>query len=387
MKIAFIGQKGIPATSGGVERHVDELSTRLARAGHDVYVYTRPHYTNRYLKHYQQVNLISLPSIATKHFDAITHTFFACFDAIFFRDYDIIHFHSIGPSSLIWTIKLFKPGTPVLATFHAKCYEHRKWGSMAKDLLKMGEFVLNRTADKVITVSKSLKKYADDWYGIESVYIPNGVNIPKLLPADIISKKWGLSKNSYYLIVSRLVGHKGIHNAIKAYKTMATGKKLVIVGEGAHTNTYVEYLHALADFDPNIIFTGEQSGETLAELFSNAYLFIQPSESEGLSIALLEAMSYNRPVLVSDIPENREVVGKEGFLFKNKDHNDLKKKLTLYESSHNVRSGHKNKNKGIVRENYDWDDITSSTLEAYRQAIFEKTIRKSTISGLAKAIK
>lgn len=377
MKIAFIGQKGIPATSGGVEKHVDELAKMLSQRGHEVYVYTRPHYTNKFLKKYGGVNLISLPSIETKHLDAITHTFLACLDVIFFRDYDILHFHSIGPSSLLWLVKIFKRKTVIVATFHSRDYEHKKWGDFAKNYLKFSEFMLCKTADKVITVSKSLKEYADRWYKINSVYIPNGVIIPEILPAQYITKTWGLTKGSYFLIVSRLVGHKGIHHAIHAYNKLNTEKKLVIVGTGAHTGGYVEFIKALTSENPNIIMTGEQTGYVLSELFSNAYMFIQPSEAEGLSIALLEAMSYDNPVLVSDIKENMEVVGDNGYSFINKNVDDLADKLSFFLGHSTVLKNDQGENRTIVKKNYNWDDITDKTIEVYKSAFITKAPRRN----------
>lgn len=176
MKIYFIGQKGIPAKFGGIERHVEDLSVRLADSGHEVYVYTRPNYTSPELLEYKGVKLISLPNVRTKHLDAITHTAKACVDAAK-REVDIIHFHSIGPSSLIWLVKLLKPKVPIVATFHTKCYLHKKWGILARGYLKFGETMACKFADRTIAVSKSLKKYADNKYKISAVYIPNGVEL------------------------------------------------------------------------------------------------------------------------------------------------------------------------------------------------------------------
>ena len=87
MKIALIGQKGIPAISGGIEKHVENLAFNLLEYGHEVYVYTRPNYTSKKLKEYKGINLISLPSIPTKHLDAISHTFLACLNVIFCRNF------------------------------------------------------------------------------------------------------------------------------------------------------------------------------------------------------------------------------------------------------------------------------------------------------------
>jgi len=366
MKIYFIGQKGIPAKFGGVERHVEELATRLIKADHEVYVYTRPNYTDSKQRKIKGINLISLSSIATKHLDAISHTLRACWD-LRKRQVDIIHFHSIGPSSLIWLAKLLKPGVPVVATFHTKCYEHKKWNWFARLFLRLGEAVLCLTADKVITVSRSLSEYAKNKYGIDANYIPNGVKTATFAPAKII-KKWGLKKDNYILAVSRLIRHKGIHHLVEAYKQIRTDKKLVIVGDGFHTNNYVRELQQLSAGSKNIVFTGNQTGSTLAELFSNAYLFVQPSESEGLSIALLEAMSYGKCVLVSDIPENLEAIGKNSFTFINKNIRSLRNKLIYLLAKQSLVKASGLKLKSRVEKLYNWQNIVEQTLRVYREA-------------------
>jgi len=371
MKIAIIGQKGIPAVSGGVETHVEELSIKLAQKGHEVYVYTRPNYTDKNLKEYKGVSLISLPSIPTKHLDAISHTFFACLD-VSKRDIDIAHFHSIGPSFLIWLLKILKPNTPVVATFHTLCYQHKKWKLFARFSLRLGEYVCCNMADSVITISKGLKEYVFKKYKRKADYMPNGVLKSEFYEAKKIKQKWGLEKDSYIIIVSRLIRHKGIHYAIKAFKKINTDKKLVIVGDGFFTDDYTEELRALAAKDKRIIFTGRQNGNILKELFSNAYAFIQPSESEGLSISLLEAMSYGLGTLVSDIPENLEAIENTGFSFKNKDINDLAEKIKYI-----INHPDKVKNKGAlakerVEKNYNWDVIVDGVLEVYQKAVKNK---------------
>lgn len=362
--------------SGGVERHVEELSTRLVKLGQEVYVYTRPSYSPEKLKEYNGVKLISLPSVPSKHLDAISHTFLACLDVTFRRKVEIIHFHSIGPSSLIWLVKLLNPKTPVVATFHTRCYYHKKWGELARLYLKFGEFVLCRLADEVITVSKTLKKYTKKRYNRKASYIPNGAAIGKILPPEEIEKKWGLKKGNYILAVSRLVRHKGAHYLINAYQKIKTKKKLVIVGDGSFTDDYVRDLKKMAAGNKNIIFTGEQKNRTLAELFANGYLFVQPSESEGLSIALLEAMAYGQTVLTSDIPENKEVIGDVGFTFKNKDSNDLAERLEcLLRNPDSVKS-RKKLSRLRVEENYGWDKVVKEIIKIYKNILADKQMKE-----------
>ncbi len=374
MKIVFIGQKGIPAVSGGVETHVEALAKRLASRGHDVVAYTRYNYSDRKQRMYEGVRLVNLPSISTKNLDAIVHTFLAILHTIIFeRRVDVIHFHSIGPSSLIWIPKIFKPFTPIVATFHTQCYTHKKWGGFARRYLRFGEFMANRLADEVIVISKTLQEYAQKKYQRMVTYIPNGVASACTKEADII-KKWDLLKDNYILTVSRLVRHKGIHHIIGAFRALDTDKKLVIVGDGSYTDSYIEELRALAAGDERIIFTGQQSGDALRELFSNAYLFVQASESEGLSIALLEAMSYELPVLASDIPENAEALRQTGFYFENGNADSLREMLAKLLAKRELADAKRSQAKARVRLNYDWDTIVRETEKLYQKALVEKSM-------------
>lgn len=364
MKIYIIGQKGIPAMGGGVETHVHNLSLKLAEKGHDVFVYTRHSYSDKKLKKYQNIHLIPLPSIKTKNLDAISHTILACFDFIFRRKADVIHFHSIGPASLIWLIKIFRPRVKVVFTFHSQCYFNAKWGNFAKNYLNLGEKIGCKMADEVIVVSKNLKKYVEDKYKIKVHYIPNGVNEAKILPANIIKNNWDLEKDSYIVSVSRLVKNKGLEYLIEAYQNINTNKKLVIVGDGP----YIDKLLELSSGNKNIIFTGKQFGDTLVELYSNASLFVQPSEAEGLSISLLESISYKLPVLISDIEANLEVVGPDAFSFKNKETPDLIEKLNLFLNGENSEDIDKKRIEiyNNIMAYYNWDDITNKTVELYK---------------------
>lgn len=377
MKIAIIGQKGIPAKMGGVERHVEELAVRLVRAGHDVLVYTRPNYTESDLREYQGVQLISLPSIATKHLDAITHTFRVCLD-VARRNVDVIHFHSIGPSSLMWLVRLLKPHTPIVFTFHTKCYEHKKWGIFARLYLRFSEFVACRLADKTVCVSRALRDYAIKKYDCPAIYVPNGVPDMETRKMEKI-KYFGLAENGYILAVSRLIRHKGLQHLIRAYNELKTDKRLVIVGEGAYTDGFVKELKNLAGDNKNIIFAGRQSGRELEELFSNAYLFVQPSEAEGLSIALLEAMAYGKATLVSDIPENLEVIGSTGFTFRSKNHKDLAARLrTLLKNQEIVeKMGPLERSRALAE--YNWDNIVDKIIKIYSNSLLNRISDKKNL--------
>lgn len=387
MKIAMIGQKGLPAIYGGVERHVEELSKRLVKHGHEVYAYTRPYYSVKGQKKYQDINLVSIPSIHTKHLDAISHTFFATIHALF-QDYDIIHFHAVGPSLLAWIPRLFKPSVKIVSTFHCIDRKHQKWGWFARLSLRLGELASLKFAHKTITVSKTLHQYCREAYDRDTDYIPNGINRPEIIQNDFdIKELFNLEKDCYILAVSRLVRHKGLHYLIKAYRQLDTDKKLVIVGDSAFTDEYVEGLKSLASGNSNIIFTGWQSGKILDELYSNAYLFAHPSESEGLPLVVLEAMSFGICVLASDIPENLEVIETRkqnyGFSFRNREINDLRKQLQhLVDNPKLVKETGALAREYVV-ENYNWLAIAAKTDHLYK----EVAKQPATISRLRTALK
>lgn len=375
MKIAFIGQKGIPAKFGGVERHVEELAVGLAQKKHEVFVYARKNYTDNSLKEYKGVKIILLPSISTKHLDAISHTLFATVHALF-QGYDVIHFHSIGPNFLNFIVRLFGGKTKLVATYHCQDYYHQKWNWFARKSLQLGEWMTCKIPHKTIAVSKILTSFVKNEYNTDPIYIPNGYKILRSQKTDEI-EKWGLEKENYILSVSRLIKHKGIHYLIEAFKDLedkglAGGKKLVVVGDGFYSEDYVAYLKNLAVGRENIIFTGSQEGESLAQLFENAYLFVQPSQSEGLSITLLEAMGYGKGILVSDIPENMEPISQTSFSFENGNVPDLAKKLEYLLNNPEDVKNEGLRAQAVAEDKFNWKNIAYRIEALYFELVFKK---------------
>jgi len=371
MKIAFIGQKGIPAKFGGVERHVEELAVRMAKQGQDVFVYSRKNYVKENIKEYKGVKLIFVPSISTKNLDAISHTFFSILH-ILFHNYDVVHFHSIGPTSLSWIVKLLKPSTKLIATFHCQDYYHQKWSWFARKFLMLGEWITCTIPDETIVVSELLKKYVEKKYDRKTTYVPNGAVVNINMNVNEIDK-WGLKAQEYILSVGRLIRHKNIHQLIQAFIKLKKDRlildkyKLVIVGDGFHTKGYVTELKKIAKNREDIIFTGTQSGKSIEQLFSQAKLFVQPSSDEGLSLVILEALGYRLPVLVSDIPENIEAIQGIGLTFKVNNLIDLTSKLqfALQDDDNNFDITYRERAKYLTDNLFNWSNITQKVLERY----------------------
>lgn len=375
MKIAMIGQKGIPAIYGGIERHVEELAIRLAEGGFDVSVFCRPWYGNKTeekMKVYKGIKLVYLPSLKTKHFDAISHTFLATIYASFGK-FDIIHYHGVGPALLSWLPRIFCRKTKVITTFHCIDRKHQKWGFFAKVMLRAGEWAACRFAHETITVSKTLQQYCSEAYDKDTAYVPNGVSVAESFsnqPSGIL-EKYNLEKDKYLLMVSRLVRHKGAHYLIRAFRELQEKDarfcdlKLVFAGDSVFTDDYVKELKDLAKEDQNIVFVGFQSGRPLEDLFLNSLAVVHPSESEGLPIAVLEAMSYGKVVLASDIPENMELIKDFGFSFQNKNVRDLTLRLKEVLMCHDLRERGEEAKK-FVADNYNWEHVVSEVKKVYQ---------------------
>lgn len=373
----MIGQKGMPAIHGGVERHVHELSLRLVKLGHEVTVYARKWYTGKNKNFsFDDVLIKHLSTLKSKHFDAISHTFLSTLDAIK-NDYDVIHYHGIGPSLLSWIPRVFAPQIKVVTTFHSMDRKHEKWGLLARIILRLGEWTACRFAHETISVSRTIQQYCRDVYDTTTKFIPNGVpSYDKSQNTDQL-EKWNLIPQSYLVMISRLIPHKGAHYLISAYKKLKQenpeiigNKKLVIVGDGYYTNEYTKKIKAMVKNDNNIIFTGFQSGEALRQLFSHAYLMIHPSDNEGLPINVLEGMSYGLPILLSDIPEHKELTQKEDYLFRFGNVDSLIQKIKELLTKENDELQKQGKqNKEMVTKYYNWENITSNISELYKQEI------------------
>ena len=114
-----------------------------------------------------------------------------------------------------------------------------------------------------------------------------------------------------------------------------------------------------------VILAGLVEGRTLSELLSNAYVFALPSDVEGMSISLLEAMSYGNCCLVSDIKESTEVVEDHAAVFRKGDVPDLKKHLEELLDHPEEVEHYRESAADYICGKYNWDDVVERTKELY----------------------
>lgn len=370
MRIAMIGQKGfdVGEHGGGVERHVAQLATRLGAMGEEVTLYVRDPYDEQLPT---GVTVKKKSSIRCKNLETISHTFLATLDAIR-QNFDIIHYHGVGPSTLAWIPRLFARKSRVVVTFHSQDRYHKKWGVIARAYLAFGEWTTVWFPHATIVVSHALAVYAREHLHHQVIYIPNGAELKSIQATDAL-EVLGLHPQEYFLSVSRLVPHKGQHYLIEAFQSLCLDEpelmknlQLVIVGAESYGVHYQSELSRLAHGNPRIRFLGFQSGLSLDQLYANARLFIHASEAEGLPVAVLEAMSFGTPVLVSDIPENLEALHHTGFTFTSGSVPDLVKVLRGLLRRPEQLDQAKGESREIIRRFFNWDTIAQETLSVYR---------------------
>lgn len=372
LRIAMLGHKRIPSREGGVEIVVEELSTRMVRLGHNITCFNRSghhvsgkEFDGENLKEYKGVQLKSVLTVNRKGLAAMTSSVFAALQASFGK-YDVVHFHAEGPCAMLWLPKLF--GKRCIATVHGLDWQREKWkNGFGSKYIKFGEKVAVKYADEIIVLSKGVQDYFQETYGRKTIFIPNGVNRPEIYVPKQIKEKYGLEKDGYILYLGRLVPEKGEHYLIEAFRNVDTDKKLVIAGGASDTDDYMERLKKLADGDERIIFTGFVQGRLLEELYSNAYVYVLPSDLEGMPLSLLEAMSYGNCCLVSDIAECAEVVEDKAVTFRKSDVADLKEKLQKLCNDEKIVQKYKREAADFICGKYDWDAVVGKTLALYRK--------------------
>lgn len=369
MRIVMIGHKFVPSREGGVEIVVDELATRMAELGHKVTLFNRKRKNYKNFTEYNGCKVEEVFTINKKSLDAVVYAFFATLKArrmIKKGLVDVVHYHAEGPCIFLNLLPKRKkrPGTKVVVTIHGLDWQRGKWGGFASWILKKGEKKAVKYADEIIVLSKNNKGYFREEYHRTTKYIPNGIQKAVLHKPEIIKERFGLSKDSYILFLARIVPEKGLDYLIDAWKLVKkqinTDKKLVIAGGSSHSDDYYNSVLEKIKGDDSIITTGFVEGQLLQELYSNAYLYVLPSDIEGMPMSLLEALSYGNVCLVSDIPENTEVINEDCYVFRrgsvDRLRHQIKKIISLNVQTH----------ENMVAP-YDWDDVVNQTLKIYER--------------------
>lgn len=251
----------------------------------------------------------------------------------------------------------------VVFTHHGPDYDRDKWGFAAKTMLKLGERMGTMFANDVIVISNVINDILVRKYHRKDCHlIYNGVPEPEICDYPEYFTELGIEKGKYILGMCRFVPEKNLHHLVEAFSKIDTkGCKLVLAGDTDFEDEYSKHLKKIAR-EHGVVLTGFIKGKKLHSLLTHARCFVLPSSHEGLPIALLEAMSYHLPVIVSDIPANLEVGLKKDVYFQVGNIKELTDKLR------------KNIDQPYLPINYDmskynWDNIAEQVSEIYQKYI------------------
>jgi glycosyltransferase involved in cell wall biosynthesis len=358
VRVAFIGGRGVVSKYSGIESYYEQAGHELARLGHEVTVYCRSYFTPPIQTH-NGMRVRRLPTIRSKHLETVVHTLLSTAHAMT-SDYDVVHYHCLGPALFSFLPRL--AGKKTVVTVQGLDWQRGKWGRIAARILRWGEAAAVSSPDATMVVSRTLQEHYRQQYKRDTIYVPNGAALaPKRVPRKLI--EWDLLADNYVLFLGRFSPEKNCHLLINAFENLHTDMKLVLAGGSSHSDAYAERLRRHES--DQIRFLPWVSGSDLEELLSNAALFVLPSEIEGLSLALLDAMAAGVCVLTSDIPENTEVVDGAGFTFHRGDQADLARMLDLLIHNPELRRQSAARERERIQGQYLWPAIARSIEKAY----------------------
>ena len=290
-RLWVFGLRGIDH-EGGVETHVREVYTRLAQRGWDVTIWQKRPYVKGNDAFYT-ATLKHLRCVRGKYLETPTYvvsSILRCVMEVKQLPLPLVIFHSVGFAYTPFFLRLL--GYVVIQVYHSANHLHEKWGKIARWFLRRCEHAAVTSAAHVVCVAKRQRLYLYNKYGIGATYIPNGVSKPHVISLDKGFK--------YALTVGRLTPEKRILELVKQWVSLPEmPHKLVVVGELTNT-PYCKELKRWAHYNDSVKLIGNVKASDMAGWYSNASLFILPGLSEGMPIALLEALSYGLPCFVHD---------------------------------------------------------------------------------------
>jgi glycosyltransferase involved in cell wall biosynthesis len=362
LRVAFIGGRGVVSKYSGIETYYEEVGKNLVHMGHEVTVYCRTYFTPP-LAYHNGMRLMRLPTIRSKHLETLVHTLLSTAHAMT-QKYDIVHYHCLGPALFSFLPRLL--GRKTVITVQGLDWQRQKWGRLASTVLRLGERASAKFPDATMVVSHALQQRYQEMHGIAGFYVPNG-GVLRDRSEPRYTFEWGLEPGNYVLFLGRFSPEKGCHLLIDAFEQLDTDVKLVIAGGSSYCDDYSRRLRTHAS--DRIRILDWISGEALDELLTNAMIFVLPSDMEGMSLALLDAMGAGLCVLASDVPENCEVVDRAGFTFQRGNAKDLAERLRFLISNPAVREAVGRAARKRVEDQYRWPKIAADIEKAYFQTM------------------
>jgi glycosyltransferase involved in cell wall biosynthesis len=362
LRVAFIGGRGVSSKYSGIETYYEEVGKRLAGMGHQVTAYCRTYFTPP-MKERNGIRVVRLPTIRSKHLETLLHTFLSTLHVLR-EPCDLVHYQALGPALFSFIPRL--AGKKTVVTVQGLDWQRKKWGRVASAVLRIGEHAAVGLPSATMVVSRALQRHYRGNYGADTSYVPNGGLLRERSCPERLSE-WGLATGNYILFLGRLSPEKGCHLLVEAYERLNTDVKLVMAGASSYCDDYSRQIRAHAG--DRIKIMDWVSGEALDELLCHAMLFVLPSDLEGMSLALLDAMGAGLCVLTSDVPENREAIEDAGFTFRRGDVADLAERLRFLIANPAVREAAGEAARRRIQEQYQWNHVAAEIERVYFETL------------------
>lgn len=311
LRIALIGDRGIPARYSGFSTLVEELAVGLVRDhGMDVTVYCRNQYYDSRPPHYKGVNCRYLPAPGGKSFESIVHSNMAILDACT-RRFDLAFVVDPGNGPFILPLKATR--VPVVIHTDGLGWQRRKWSPLQQRYYKWSEKASARLADWLVTDSRAMQRYYAEEYDAPSTYIPYSGKVGDE-PDVAALERFGVTPGDYYLVVARMEPENNVDLIIRGYRAAGVKRPLIVVGSVPYES---DYARAIAQEDDGQVrcVGGVFESAALNALYRHCALYLHGHEVGGTNPSLLRAMHWGAPCLPINVVFHREVVGDDNPYF------------------------------------------------------------------------
>ena len=368
MRIASFGFRSIPPSSGsaGADKFAVEFLPRLAERGYQVTGYNRiyPGQTKGD-DQYRGVRVVYFKTIPKSGIDSIIHGIKVTWHILTRNTANIVHIQ--GNNALFaFILKIF--GKKVILSIDGTEFEREKWSWFMRKLVLANAYLAVWSCKYIAIDNVFTRELFEKKFKKKFDFISFGAEIRDVKDTDILGKL-GLNRDDYFLFVGRFIPDKGLQYLIPAFEKLATTKKLVLVGGSPNPSEFEENLKKTND--PRIVFAGFIYGDDTVTLMKNAYVYIQPSDIEGLSPVVLSVMGLGTPLICSDIKENLYLVQEDAITFRKSDTDDLRSKMELSLEDREKHLSLAANAKQRILKDYSWETITDQYIE-----LFEKSLQK-----------
>jgi glycosyltransferase involved in cell wall biosynthesis len=374
LHVAIVGTRGYPYVYGGYETFVKEMGERLVQRGIEVTIYCHSPLFEKKPKKVNGINLVYVPCVETKSLSQLTNSLLSMFHVCFSKaDVVLVVNSANGPLGVL--TKMF--GKPSAINVDGLEWLRPKWKGLGAKYYLFASRLATKLYDKLITDSDEMEKIYLEQFGAPSKMIAYGAN-PKNRSDSNLIENWDLQKESYYLIVGRLIPDNNADLIVDGFVKSNSKRKLVIVGDVPYHDRFAQEMKSIKD--NRLVFTGYvRNQEQLASLYQNCYAYFHGHEYGGTNPAMLKALGFGCAILALDTRFNQEMLqqGKFGWYFDK----NIESVVRIIEESEKTPKKmdylRAHSREGLT-EKYSWDFVTDE-YEILFKALSKRKIKENLV--------